>query len=130
MTSYKTRIAPARRVFVRLISDIQEELQRAYVEENAVTGHTKADIARTLGKHRSFIVRKMSGLSNMTLETVAALAWAFNREIIFRLARPEEILGYQPNKVGDEIITRLAKSSDDEKAVTRPGPDKRLSATV
>ncbi len=130
MSSLKFRISPRRRKFVHLAGKIQDELQKAFAEEHEKNGLTKSEVAQSLGTHKSFITRKLNGTSNMTIETLADFAWALNREIHFCLARPEEILGYQPNEASDEIIRRLAKSSDDEKAVTRPGPDKRLRATV
>ena len=126
MTSYKSRITPRRRKFVRLIGDIQEELHRVLMDEHEATGITQADIARMLGKDRSFVSRKMSGRSNMTLETIAELAWALDREILFRMLSSEEILGYQPNDVGEEAVGRFALPANDSDAVTtRPGPEKR-----
>ena len=126
MISYKSRITPRRRKFVRLIGDIQEELHRVLMDEHEVRGITQADIARMLGKDRSFVSRKMSGRSNMTLETIAELAWALDREILFRMPSSEEILGYQPNDVGEEAVGRFALPADDSDAVTsRPGPEKR-----
>ncbi len=126
MTSYKSRITPRRRKFVRLIGDIQEELQRVLMDEHEATGITQADIARALDKHPSVVSRALSGRSNLTLETIAELAWALNREILFRMLRSEEILGYQPNDVGEEAVGRFALPADDSNAATtRPGPEKR-----
>jgi len=47
---------------------------------------TKAEIARRLGIDRSLVTRRLNGTSNMTLETLADLAWALDQKIEIRLS--------------------------------------------
>jgi transcriptional regulator with XRE-family HTH domain len=68
-----------RRTYVRLIGEIRHALNQALTEEHTARGLTKADIARLLGKDKSFVSKKLAGTSNMTLETLADLAFAMNR---------------------------------------------------
>jgi transcriptional regulator with XRE-family HTH domain len=68
-----------RRTYVRLIGAIRHALNQALTEEHTARGLTQADIARLLGKDKSFVSRKLAGTSNMTLETLADLAFAMDR---------------------------------------------------
>ena len=70
-----------RRTYVRLIGEIQHELNQALAEEHTTHGLTKADIAKALNKDKSFVTRKLAGTSNMTLETLADLASAMGRPV-------------------------------------------------
>jgi transcriptional regulator with XRE-family HTH domain len=81
MTSSSLAISPRRRTYVRLIGEIRHALNQALTEEHSMRGLTKADIARLLGKDKSFVTKKLGGESNMTLETLADLAFAMNRPV-------------------------------------------------
>lgn len=95
-----------RRTYVRLIGEIHEALNQALAEEHQTRGLTKADIARLLGKNRAFVTRKLNGSSNMTLETLADLAYALNRPV--RLSLPERVIGAGSNaRAGDpQVVTK------------------------
>ena len=81
MQSFNLEIDKRRRTYVRLIGEIQHALNQALTEEHTSRNLTKAQIATLLGKNKSFVTRKLSGSSNMTLETLADLAWALNRPV-------------------------------------------------
>ncbi|MCW2242772.1 helix-turn-helix domain-containing protein [Azospirillum canadense] len=70
-----------------MIGDIQHELNQALAEEHAKRGLTKAEISRILGRDKSFVSRKLNGASNMTLETLADIAFALNRPV--RISLPD-----------------------------------------
>ena len=63
------------------IHDVLGELQRAYV----CSGLKKSDIARRLDVDRAVIGRKLAGKANLTLRSIAELAWAMDCEPSFRL---------------------------------------------
>src|SRR6266567_2655685 len=69
-TSSSLRVGDREKSYSRLIGEIQHALNQALSEEHAVRGLTKAQIAAILGKNKSFVTRKLSGASNMTLETL------------------------------------------------------------
>jgi len=81
MTSSDLSLTKRRRTFVRLIGEIQHALNSAYAEEHEIRGLTKSQIAREIGRDRSFVTRKLTGMSNMTLESLADLAYALNRPV-------------------------------------------------
>jgi transcriptional regulator with XRE-family HTH domain len=83
-----------RRTYVRLIGSIQNALNRALREEHAMRNLTQQEMADLLHKSKSFISRKMNGTSNMTLETLADLAFALDRTVEVDL-RPRHLLSGQ-----------------------------------
>ena len=79
--SFSANTTPRRRSYVRLIGEIQRALNSALEEEHTKRGLTRKEIADILGKDKSVITRKFAGSSNMTLETLADLAFALNRPV-------------------------------------------------
>lgn len=78
---FKSTVDKRRQAYIRLLGEIARALNKALDEEHAQRGLTQADIARMLGKQKSFVSRKLSGDSNMTLETLADLAYALDRPV-------------------------------------------------
>jgi transcriptional regulator with XRE-family HTH domain len=74
-------VAPRRRAFARLIGEIRHSLNQALTEEQKTRGLTRTEIAHILGVNKSIVSRKLNGTSNMTLETLADLAYALNRPV-------------------------------------------------
>ncbi len=91
--SFKACSDPRRRTYIRMIGDIQHELNQALVEEFASRGLTKTKMASELGRNKSFITRKLNGSDNMTLETLADLAFALNRPVRISLPSREKLGG-------------------------------------
>lgn len=91
--SFKSRIDKRRQTYIRLLSEIAHALNQALDEEHARRGLTQADIARTLGKEKSFVSRKLSGDTNMTLETLADLAYALDRPVHVSLPSRQPVAG-------------------------------------
>lgn len=85
MPSSKFNIDKRRRTYVRLIGDITHRLNEALHEEHERRGLTRTQIAATLGTNKSFVTRKLDGRGNMTLETLADLAYALDRSVAIEL---------------------------------------------
>ena len=73
----QTRTPEARRLYEqeRLVLWVSEALAQAMAE----SGLSKADLAERLGTSRAHITQVLSGSRNMTLRTMADLAWACNQ---------------------------------------------------
>ena len=82
-----------RRTYVRLIGEIQHALNDALAEEFARRGLTRTQMADILHTNKSFVTRKLSGVSNMTLETLADLAFALDRAIKIQLISRAPVAG-------------------------------------
>lgn len=88
MRSFRSKISPLRRSFLMLASDIHDGLASAFAEEQESRGLTKANVAETIGRHKSFVTRKLSAPSNMSIQTLAYLAHAMGRRIVIKLEKP------------------------------------------
>ena len=84
-----------RRTYARLIGEIQHALNEALTDEYKARGLTRSHMAEILGKDKSFVTRKLSGNGNMTLETLADLAYALDRPV--RVSLPtRQVTGNAP----------------------------------
>lgn len=77
--SYRMRISDRSRKAGRFVSKVHKEIQQAFVE----SGLKQQQLAERLGVNRSVINRQLLGESNLTLRTIADLAWALERDIDF-----------------------------------------------
>lgn len=93
MTSFQIAISPSKRAAGRFISKVRRALQRALVEEQAISGINQSAVAEAIGVHRSVVSRELNGRQDITLGRVAELAWAMGREIDFQLVKPEQEMG-------------------------------------
>lgn len=79
--SYQMRNDPRARKAGRFIHRVQKELQNAFV----ASGMKQQEIAEKLGVNRSVVNKRLLGEANLTLRTIADLAWAMGADIEFSL---------------------------------------------
>ncbi len=72
----------------RFIGRVRNELLRALSERKREGKLSQQALARKLDVHRSLINRQLSGEANLTLRSLADLAWAMDMEIWFELKKP------------------------------------------
>jgi hypothetical protein len=72
----------------RFIGRVRGELLRALMERKSEIGFSQQGLARKLDTERSLINRQLSGEANLTLRSLADLAWAMDMEISFELKQP------------------------------------------
>ena len=87
---------------------MRRELLKAITEEKGV-GLTQQELASRLDGQRSSINRQLSGEADITLRSLADLAWALDREITFELRRPENAEGQNVAPVTSTIGHKPAK---------------------
>ena len=85
MPSFQISVIPSRRAAARFVAKVRRALQKALAEENAKSGISQSDIARTIGVHRSVISRELRGYNDLTLGRIAELAYALGRDPSFEL---------------------------------------------
>jgi transcriptional regulator with XRE-family HTH domain len=88
MTSFHFDIGSRARQAGRLIGGVRSELLKALSERKAETGLSQQAVAQKLGVHRSLINRQLTGETNLTLRSIADLAWALDMDISFELKKP------------------------------------------
>jgi hypothetical protein len=92
MTFFRFDIDARSRTAGRFVGRVRRELLKAVSEEKGA-GLTQQELARRPEGHRSNINHQLSGEAEITLRSLADLAWALDREITFELRRPESTNG-------------------------------------
>ena len=117
MTFFRFEINARSRTAGRFVGRVRRELLRAMTEEKRA-GLTQQELARRLQSGRSNINRQLSGEAEITLRSLADLAWALDREITFELRRPDEAAGQniapQTSTIGHRPIRIIAPKTSDE----------------
>jgi len=88
VTSFQFDIGGRARNAGRFIGRVRNELLKALSERKKDGKLTQQELATKLDVHRSLINRQLSGESNLTLRSLADLAWAMDMEITFELKKP------------------------------------------
>lgn len=117
MTSFHFDIGSRAQRAGRLISRVRTELLRVLSEKKKAEGLTQQALAKRLGVDRSQINRQLSGESNLTLRSLAEIAWAMNMEVSLQLQEPSH--GFGCNDIsststighGPIKVVNLAKSN-------------------
>jgi len=83
----------------RLIADVGEKLREAFAIEKDSCRLSLQKLAERLDSDRAHMHRALSGHNNMTLRTLAELAWAMDREVFVDLSdskrlKMNDYLGY------------------------------------
>ena len=82
--SYRMPISARSRKAGRFIARVHSEIQRAFT----ASGMKQNALAEKLGVNRSHVNKQLLGQTNLTLRTIADLAWAMDKEIHFSLGGP------------------------------------------
>ena len=125
MTSSNLHIDKRRRTYARLLGEIQHALLEALDEEYRDRGLTRAEIARLIGRDKSFVTRKLTGESNMTLQSLADLAFALDRPVKVQLPSRGTAVG--ANDIRPPTTTSSETPRPDKDAGTRTTSDDRLT---
>jgi transcriptional regulator with XRE-family HTH domain len=88
VTSFHFDIGERARHAGRFIGRVRGELLRALSERKSEVGFSQQRLARKLDTERSLINRQLAGEANLTLRSLADLAWAMDLEISFELKKP------------------------------------------
>ena len=92
MTFFLFNIDARSRAAGRFIGRVRRELLQAMTEEKRA-GLSQQKLARRLQSQRADINRQLSGEAEITLRSLAELAWALDREISFELRTTETTVG-------------------------------------
>jgi hypothetical protein len=88
VTSFHFDIGGRARHAGRFIGRVRGELLRALSLRKSEGGLPQQVLAEKLGIQRSLINRQLAGEDNLTLRSLADLAWAMDMEISFELKKP------------------------------------------
>ncbi len=85
-------------VFVQLIGDLAERVKTSM----AAQGLTRRALAQRLGKSESEITKWLSGMHNLTLQSVAKLSVALQQDLLVTPDKPQGYFGTTPEVTGYE----------------------------
>lgn len=89
MPSYQFEIDEKSDAASRFISEVRDELVRAVLHEKKERNLSQHDVAEAVGTSPSVISRQLSGEANLTLRSIAEIAWAIGWVPSFALRKPE-----------------------------------------
>ncbi len=115
MTSYRFQINERSRQVGRMVGAAQRSLQQAFSEAKDECGFTQAELARKLEMDRSLLNRQLTGESNLTIRTLADLAWSIGRTLDVRFLKPssEGTANEQPteHRFSDQVVSTVTSAS-------------------
>ena len=88
MMFFRFDIGARARSASRLIGNIRNDLIEAVVKERTAKGLSQQQLAELAGMSRSALNKSLSGREELTLRSIAELAWALNREVHVELREP------------------------------------------
>jgi DNA-binding XRE family transcriptional regulator len=80
-------------VFLSLSGQIEGQLREAYDQKFRAGQATQSSLAKKLGVNRSAIHHRLSGHTNMTIETIADMVWALDHDISVEIFDPSLVHG-------------------------------------
>jgi transcriptional regulator with XRE-family HTH domain len=105
---FRFDIGSRSRAASRLIGDVRGDFIRTILREKLATGLTRQKLANKLGLSRSKLNRSLTGKEELTLRSIADLAWALNKEVVFELREPSDLPG-QHHSVQTSTLVSGAK---------------------
>jgi transcriptional regulator with XRE-family HTH domain len=82
--SFQINLSDRSRVAARFIRRVHREIQNGF-SHRAKSGLTQQSLAKKLDVNRATVNKRLLGRDNLTLRSIADLAWALDLEIDFRL---------------------------------------------
>jgi transcriptional regulator with XRE-family HTH domain len=73
-----------------LASEIEGQLRDAFDEQYRAGELTQASLAKKLGINRSAVHHRLTGRTNMRIDTIADMVWALGREIKVSISDPSK----------------------------------------
>lgn len=79
-----------RQIYLALVSKVEGQIRDVFAKRAEIEGLTQAAVADKLGVHRAVINRRLNGRTNMTVETIADMAWAIGACVDVDIYDPAE----------------------------------------
>ena len=123
--SFELNVNPKDRVAGRFIGAVRRALIKAALEEKERSGASQQSLALKLGVNRSVINRLLRGEANLTLRSVAEIAWALGRTPTFALQDAPKTLH---TNIASTAIGALAKPVGNMGGATTTGSGRATDA--
>ena len=90
MTYYRLEIGAKARSAGRFIGRVRSQLLKALIEEKLSRGLTQQHLSEKLNVHRKLLNQQLAGEADLTLSSLAEIAWALDRELHIEFRKPHE----------------------------------------
>lgn len=87
--SFQIGLSDQSKASARFIRRVHRELQKAF-SHRSKQGLTQQALAKRLGINRATINKRLMGHDNLTLRSIADLAWAMDSDVVFKV-EPREL---------------------------------------
>ena len=118
MPSFRTKVSARRGVYLALSAQVERQLREAYARAFETGLVTQSSVADKLGIDRSAVHRRLTGRTNMTLETLADMVWALDQTIEVRIGDPRA-------EATSEVAVPLGELGAAREVVKRAGKRQR-----
>jgi len=88
MPSSRPAPSPRRQMFLKLSGMIEGQLRDAYDKKFTAGELNQSSLAANLGINRSAVHHRLSGRTNMTIETIADMVWGLGQDIEIKIFDP------------------------------------------
>lgn len=88
--SFKRTPDNRRSVYLNLAGSIESQLREAYAKRHEKDGTSQSAVAARLGVDRSVVNRRLTGRTNMRIDTIADMVWALGHCIKVEIFDPDE----------------------------------------
>lgn len=92
-------------MYLDLAGAIEGQLRQAYAKKSDAGAETQSSLAAKLGVDRSVVHRRLTGRTNMTIETIADMVWALGHCIKIDIFDPAERVGNEHRIVPEHTNT-------------------------
>lgn len=90
MPSSRPRPSLRRQIYLSLVSKVEGQIRDVFAKRAETEGLTQSAVAEKLGIHRAVVNRRLNGRTNMTIETIADMAWALGACVDVDIYDPAE----------------------------------------
>lgn len=87
--SYQMQLNPRKKKAARFVTLVNKEIQKTFTDA-ANKGMTQRKLAAKLDVDKSVLHRRLTGETNLTLRSIADLAWALDADLEFSM-RPKSV---------------------------------------
>jgi transcriptional regulator with XRE-family HTH domain len=74
---------PRREMYLALAGSIESQLRDAFARQSKGGNVSQSSLAKKLGINRSAVHKRLTGQTNMTIETIADMLWALDKDFNF-----------------------------------------------
>jgi transcriptional regulator with XRE-family HTH domain len=78
--SFRNISNPRREMYLALAGSIESQLRDAFARQSKGRNMSQSSLAKKLGINRSAVHKRLTGQTNMTIETIADMLWALDQD--------------------------------------------------